>query len=204
MKISKKRRAFSIILFIILLPFIVLFFSIRAIVKYAKWKNFVNSDKKGRALILDSDITKVDIMEGYVFEELLRGIFFYIGFDAKITLKSNDFGADLLLTSPEGSLIVVQAKRYKKTVGARSVQEIFSAKEYYKANEAWVITSSHFSSQAESLARELDVRLIDREEFVELLLQAKAVLLTGQKEKASAIDTETTSGFDPNQSDFSI
>lgn len=172
-KISAFRRIFSIILFVILLPILLVFGLFWFSYKFDKKRKFLNSDKKGKFLIMKTDITKIDIMEGYEFEELLKAIFFYLGYKVDVTKKSRDYGADLILSDDNNSLIVVQAKRYNKSVGAKSVQEINAAKIHYKANEAWVVTNSNFTQAAEVLARETDVKLIDRDELIELFAEAK-------------------------------
>jgi hypothetical protein len=60
----------------------------------------------------------------------------------------------------------------KKKVGIRAVQEINSARDYYEAHEAWVITNNFFSTQAIQLANSTNVILIDRDELVNLILNS--------------------------------
>ncbi|WP_084040865.1 restriction endonuclease [Gracilibacillus boraciitolerans] len=67
--------------------------------------------------------------------------------------------------------MVVQAKRYKKNVGVRAVQEIVSAQKYYKADECWVITNSLFINQVIKLAGSNHLRLIDRSELMDWMIQ---------------------------------
>ncbi|WP_176521379.1 restriction endonuclease, partial [Priestia megaterium] len=59
---------------------------------------------------------------------------------------------------------VIQAKRYgsKNRVSISAVQEVYGAKAYYKANQAWVVTNSYFTKQAKELAAACDVTLVDR------------------------------------------
>ena len=119
-----------------------------------------------------SGITEVDKMSGRTFEEYLELLLRGRGYHAKLTPATGDYGADLVLTK-SGKRIVVQAKRYKKNVGVKAVQEIASAKSYYNADECWVITNSFFTEQAKKLARSNDVRLINREELMNWMLQEK-------------------------------
>lgn len=119
--------------------------------------------------MLSSSITDIDLMEGYMFEDYLRILFFYMGYKVEQTQKSRDYGADLILYELNTkSKIIVQAKRYNKPVGSKSVQEILGAIIHYKADEAWVVTNNHFTPQAETLAKENQIRLIDREELIEI------------------------------------
>ena len=43
--------------------------------------------------------------------------------------------------------IVVQAKRYNSKVGMSAIQEVYTAKKYYKADEAWVITNNYYTER---------------------------------------------------------
>ena len=169
------KRLFFLILFLIFLPLMIPFYLIKGIIKSVQYNKWKKDGEMGKSLLLNSDITKVDIMQGYEFEEFLRALFFYAGYSAEVTQKSKDFGADLVLEK-NNQKIVVQAKRYSKTVGCKSVQEIFSAKEHYLATDCAVVTNSFFSSQAEQLAKELGVQLIDRDELVQMHSQVVKTL----------------------------
>lgn len=196
-------RLFFVLFFIIFSPIIILALIISAIYKYYKKKKFLESDKKGKFLLLQTDMTRVDIMPGYEFEELLKAVYFYLGYKAEITKKSGDYGADLLLEDETGKKVVIQAKRYSKPVGARSVQEIAGARPHYGAAEAWVVTNSTFTPAAETLARENDVRLVDRDEFIEDFVRAKAVVQTNEDAKLGQNEGSTTfDGF--GKSEFRI
>ncbi|MBN8202572.1 restriction endonuclease (plasmid) [Cytobacillus firmus] len=117
-------------------------------------------------------IEEIDLMKGDEFEKYLRVLFDKLGFRVRVTKASNDFGADLIL---EGDVkVVIQAKRYKKKVGIRAVQEINTAWDYYNAQEAWVITNNFFTTPAIKLAQSSNVKLIDRYELVELILNSKS------------------------------
>lgn len=107
-------------------------------------------------------------MTGEDFEHFLGELFKKRGYKVSYTATSGDYGADLVLKDGR-DVIVVQAKRYSGSVGVKAVQEIIGAVRMYKANEAWVVTNSHFTRQAEKLAEINDVYLIDREELIKLM-----------------------------------
>ncbi|SDJ27511.1 restriction endonuclease [Salimicrobium halophilum] len=88
-----------------------------------------------------SGILEVDKMSGRKFEEYLQALLKARWYYVQLTPASGDFGADLILSS-KGNRIIVQAKRYKRNVGVKAVQEIASAKSYYKMNKCWVITKN--------------------------------------------------------------
>ncbi|KAB8125708.1 restriction endonuclease [Gracilibacillus oryzae] len=117
-----------------------------------------------------SDINDIDEMSGNKFEEYLLVLLKGRGYKVKLTPKTGDYGADLILLT-NNKKIVVQAKRYKKNVGVRAVQEIVSAQKYYKADECWVITNSFFTNQAIKLASSNHVRLINRSELIDWMIK---------------------------------
>ncbi|MCD7034487.1 restriction endonuclease [Metabacillus sp. GX 13764] len=119
-----------------------------------------------------SGIQEIDNMDGIQFENYLAALFKQLGYSAKVTPSGGDYGADLILQGEKGR-IAVQAKRYKSKVGIKAVQEIASAKAYYSANEAWVVTNSEFTAQARNLALSAHVRLIGRDELIQLILKTK-------------------------------
>lgn len=128
---------------------------------------------KERQRIRKSGIEEIDKMTGIQFEEFLRLLFMDFGYDVKRTPKSGDYGADLVLEKNQ-KRIVVQAKRYKSTVGIKAVQEVSSARLHYKAHETWVITNSTYTAAAKKLAESNKVRLIARDQLISILLKKGA------------------------------
>src|SRR5690625_5763781 len=88
-----------------------------------------------------------------------------------VTKKSGDYGADVVLKGK--NKIVIQAKRYgyKNNVSMDAVREVFAARSYYKADEAWVITNSFFTKQAKELAKACGVKLLNRYELEKFIVQ---------------------------------
>lgn len=119
-----------------------------------------------------SGIDQIDAMTGREFEIYLSVLFRNLGYKVKLTKASGDYGADLILKK-SGLSIVVQAKRYKKKVGVKSVQEITSARFYYSSESSWVVTNNYFTSPAIELAEKTDVKLFDRDDLVNLILKSK-------------------------------
>lgn len=130
---------------------------------------FVSKKKAYQDRLRRSGIHDIDKMDGVQFERYLEALFKKLGYKATGTKASNDYGADLVLINQDK--IVVQAKRHKNKVGIKAVQEIISAKAYYKAQQAWVVTNSHFTKQAINLAQSSDVKLIDREQLQDFILK---------------------------------
>ena len=107
------------------------------------------------------------------FEEYLGALFAGQGYRVEYTPASGDYGADLILNKGQ-DVIVVQAKRYRSTVGLKAVQEVIPAIKMYKASEAWVITNSIYTKLELTLAEHNQVRMIYREEFVEMSIAMKS------------------------------
>jgi restriction system protein len=135
-----------------------------ALYLYFQWQKRHFKRKK----ILQSGIMEIDAMTGIEFENYLSVLFEAMGYEVKLTPASSDYGADLLIKKDE-EFIVVQAKRYSKAVGISSIQEVFSAKMYYQATEAWVVTNNTFSRNACELSKRSGVKLIAREQLIDLI-----------------------------------
>ena len=77
-----------------------------------------------------------------------------------LTRTSGDFGADVVAIAPDKARVCVQCKKYSKPVGISAVQEIHSAKSYYKCERAAVVVSSAgFTKQAIELSEKVNVAL---------------------------------------------
>ena len=95
--------------------------------------------------------------EEYVAEELRQEGFT----DVDTTPKSGDFGADVLARDGDRT-VCVQCKRYAPghPVGVKAVQEIYSAKDYYGCDDAYIYTTSDYTKAAVDMANELGVILV--------------------------------------------
>jgi HJR/Mrr/RecB family endonuclease len=103
----------------------------------------------------------LDSLTGVDFDRYLANLLKEHGFDdVRNTPATRDQGADLIARL-NGRTVVIQAKRYRGSVGNRAVQEAVGAVRYYRADEAWVITSGNFTASAKALAQANDVKLID-------------------------------------------
>lgn len=122
--------------------------------------------------LADSGINEIDIMDGKTFEKYLEALFRKLGYKVERTRYIGDYGADLVVWK-NGIKTVIQAKRYKKNVGVKAIQEAVAAKGYYSCDKAMVVTNSVYTKQATELARANDVQLWDRNDLVKALLSVK-------------------------------
>lgn len=101
------------------------------------------------------------VMDGFAFEEYVANLMQKNGFhNVEVTKKTGDYGADVIAQKDEIKY-VVQCKYYKSLVGIEAVQQIYSAKKYYRAHVAIVATNSVFTKAAKTLASQLNVVLWD-------------------------------------------
>lgn len=88
--------------------------------------------------------------------------------NATLTKASGDQGADILLSKSQMT-IVVQTKYHASKIGNSAVQEAFSAKKYYGADLAFVVSNSGFTRSAGELADATGVRLLSDGELLSFL-----------------------------------
>lgn len=153
-------------LLVIFFAFVILAISYK-IFEYVTFQMKVVKNQKN---IAQSGMNDIDKMDGLQFEAYLKALLKELGYKSKVTNGSYDFGADLIMKR-NNKKIVIQAKRYKykNHISISAVQEVFAAKEYYKANEAIVITNSMFTKSAKELAAACNVKMYDRYKLSELI-----------------------------------
>src|SRR5919201_4100538 len=82
-----------------------------------------------------SGIAEIDVMDGRTFEVFLSTLFRRLGHSVEITKHRGDYGADLVVRK-DGHKTVVQAKRWRKRIGLKAVQEAVAAKAMYGCDGA--------------------------------------------------------------------
>jgi hypothetical protein len=107
-------------------------------------------------------------MSGQDYEYFVADIFNRSGCTTTLTKISGDHGADIFATK-DSIKIAVQCKLYSSPVGNKSVQEIYSAKDYYDCHIACVVTSHSYTQAAKSAARKLGVRLLHHDQIEEFV-----------------------------------
>jgi HJR/Mrr/RecB family endonuclease len=96
------------------------------------------------------------------------------GWRARPTPASGDQGADVV-AEMHGHLVVIQCKLYSKPVGNKAVQEVHSARTFYGATAAAVVSNAGFTPSARTLARSTGVLLLDRTELPQLGMLVRRV-----------------------------
>lgn len=201
MKRRKKSRFWFILLFIILLPVILVELIFKGIIKLFKRKK---RGKFGDKEFYDAlNIEKVDIMDGVEFERFLKRLFIFKGYQVQETARTGDYGADLILKR-DGRITVVQAKRYSNNVGAKALQEIYSARAHYNADNMMVVTTANFTKQAEVMAEEQNIELIDRAELIGMINEVKEEIKENMTKELEAEVVSENSGVSYDNFKFRI
>ena len=115
----------------------------------------------------------IDKMDGGEFEGYCKLLLQCTGlFPGTIMFNTpivKDFGADILIDCDDDERIVIQCKRSASNIGVGAVQEICTAREYYQAMTAVVMTNARFTKAAKELAHEANVELIDRSDMLAMI-----------------------------------
>jgi restriction system protein len=98
------------------------------------------------------------------FEALVANLFGKMGLDTKLTRTSRDGGVDAVAfdTRPVlGGKVVIQAKRYRDTVGVSAVRDLFGTMMNEGANKGILVCTSGYGPDAYEFVKDKPVELID-------------------------------------------
>ena len=94
--------------------------------------------------------------------------FRYCGYVVKDMPDEEDYGASFVMSKIDRKIAVRAAQDAGKT-GLDVVKEAHFAKDFYKTDEAWVVSPHGFTAQAASAAKDTGVRLVEGEVVLQLL-----------------------------------
>lgn len=98
------------------------------------------------------------------FEVLVSNLFGRMGLDTKLTRSSRDGGVDAVAfdTRPVlGGKVVIQAKRYKDTVGVSAVRDLYGTMLNEGASKGILVCTSGYGTAAFDFAKDKPIELID-------------------------------------------
>lgn len=98
------------------------------------------------------------------FEVLVANLFGKMGLESKLTRASRDGGVDAVafdLRPVLGGKVVIQAKRYKNTVGVEAVRDLYGTMMNEGANKGILVTTSSYGADAYNFSKDKPVELID-------------------------------------------
>jgi len=98
------------------------------------------------------------------FEVLVSNLFSQMGLDTKLTRSSRDGGVDAVAfdTRPVlGGKVVIQAKRYRDTVGISAVRDLYGTMLNEGASKGILVCTSGYGADAFNFAKDKPLELID-------------------------------------------
>lgn len=106
------------------------------------------------------------------FESLITNLFEKMGLETRLTQPSRDGGVDCVAYDPRpifGGKVVIQAKRYKNTVGVSSVRDLFGTMQNEGASKGILVTTSGYGQASHEFANGKPLELLDGGNLLYLL-----------------------------------
>jgi restriction system protein len=117
------------------------------------------------------------------FESLVTNLFTGMGLETKQTRSSRDGGVDAVAYDSRpvlGGKVVIQAKRYKNTVGVAAVRDLYGTMINEGANKGILVTTAGYGPDAFAFAKDKPIELLDGAGLLYLLseqgIEAKIVM----------------------------
>jgi restriction system protein len=106
------------------------------------------------------------------FESLITNLFEKMGLETRLTQPSRDGGVDCVAYDPRpifGGKVVIQAKRYKNTVGVSAVRDLYGTLQNEGASKGILVTTSGYGQASFDFASGKPVELLDGANLLYLL-----------------------------------
>lgn len=110
----------------------------------------------------------------FEFENLVGNVFGKMGLETRQTRSSRDGGVDVVAYDQRpvlGGKVVIQAKRYRNTVGVAAVRDLYGTMINEGANKGILVTTAGYGSDAYTFASDKPIELIDGGGFLYLCEQ---------------------------------
>jgi restriction system protein len=120
---------------------------------------------------LDQRRNLMDLSPGD-FESLITNLFQKMGLETRLTQASRDGGVDCVAYDPRpifGGKVVIQAKRYKNTVGVSAVRDLFGTMQNEGASKGILVATSGYGKAAFEFANGKPLELLDGSNLLFLL-----------------------------------
>jgi restriction system protein len=108
------------------------------------------------------------------FENLITNLFASMGLETRLTQASRDGGVDCVAYDQRpilGGKVVIQAKRYKHTVGVSAVRDLFGTMQNEGASKGILVTTSGYGKAAHDFAAGKPLELLDGANLLYLLAE---------------------------------
>jgi len=115
-----------------------------------------------RRFLLESIPDRFKQLSPEDFGNFIRYLFQLDGYEVQPTVISVDFGNHVLAKKDNSSLVILPIHGHgEDLIESDSIKKAIQARELYKADQAWVITTGSFSPEAKSFAEHSDIELWD-------------------------------------------
>lgn len=108
------------------------------------------------------------------FESLITNLFEKMGLDTRQTQPSRDGGVDCVAFDPRpifGGKVVIQAKRYKHTVGVSAVRDLYGTMQNEGASKGILVTTSGYGKSSFEFAAGKPLELLSGTHLLYLLAE---------------------------------
>ncbi|TMD48305.1 MAG: restriction endonuclease, partial [Chloroflexi bacterium] len=112
------------------------------------------------------------------FESLITNLFQKMGLETRLTQASRDGGVDCVAYDPRpifGGKVVIQAKRYKHTVGVSAVRDLFGTVQNEGASKGILVTTSGYGKASFEFADGKPLELLSGSNLMYLLKEHAGV-----------------------------
>jgi restriction system protein len=112
------------------------------------------------------------------FETLIQNLFSKMGLDTKQTRPSRDGGVDCVAYDSRpilGGKVVIQAKRYRHTVGPSAVRDLYGTLQNEGASKGILVTTSGYGPSSFDFAQNKPIELIDGSQLLYMLAEHAGV-----------------------------
>jgi len=108
-------------------------------------------------------------LDPFIFEVQIAKLYESMGFSVINTPRARDRGVDFFAVKDDKKHIV-QCKHWAKPVGEPVLRDLLGTKIHFKADHAILVTTSDFTEQAIRFANSHDIKLINGERLISMLL----------------------------------
>jgi restriction system protein len=108
------------------------------------------------------------------FESLITNLFQKMGLETRLTQASRDGGVDCVAFDPRpifGGKVVIQAKRYKNTVGVSAVRDLYGTMQNEGASKGILVTTSGYGKASFEFADGKPIELLSGSNLLYLLAE---------------------------------
>lgn len=108
------------------------------------------------------------------FEWLVADLFRSYGHQVEVSGGNGDHGVDVVVQTAQGEKWIVQCKRYNGSVGEPVVRDLYGTMLHEEAQQAYLITTSSFTRQAQAWVLGKPIVLYDGENLIKLIRRTQS------------------------------